>query len=403
MKILVLNHNIEEEGTWHRAWNFAVQLQLRGHDVTFVTVNPRWSLRSTTRLYNGVRIYLSPYIFSKRIAASGLDPWGILWRIAIVLIWKWDLLYAFSSLPSVSLPQLLARQCFRNRHIISDWDDLFCDGGIYEYLNHGWTRPIYHFERWLEVITKRQADGVTVTSHYLLEKAKTIRQDRRITYIPSGANVKDIPCYDKHQARAKIPVPTGKVVLVYLAGGFGEDGVMLLKAMTKALKLFPSLHLMMVTKHDENLTHLLNELGLKDSVTVTGWTPYSKVPLYLGVADILVSPLVDSANSRARGPIKLRDYLCAGRPIVGTALGEVDYVLRYFNVGQLGGITTEDFGEAIVKIAQNSTNWLELGLEARRVAESELSWDVMGERLEQSLISWFGLTHGTFSQGNSNQ
>jgi glycosyltransferase involved in cell wall biosynthesis len=390
MKILVLNHNIEGEGTWHRAWNFAVQLQQRGHNVTFVTVNPCRRLRSFTRMHAGVRVCLSPYLISKRMAASGVDLWDIMWRIAIVMRWQWDLLYAFSSLPSVGLPQLMARRFLKGRHIVSDWDDLFCDGGGYEYLNRGWTRPIYWFERWLEISTKRQADGVTVTSHYLFEKAKAIRRDDRLAYVPTGANVKTIPCYEKKAAREVVPVPVGKVILVYMAGGFGQDVVLLLKAYAIALRSVPELHLMMVTKHDEKINRLLRELDLEGAVMVMGWVPYAKIPHHLGVADILMAPLEDSASSRARGPIKLRDYLCAGRPIIGTALGEVGHVLSHFKVGCLADLPSEDFAATIIELARKPEDWETLGREARRVAECELSWDVMGERIEQSVSDWCG-------------
>lgn len=391
MNILVLNHNIEGEGTWHRAWNFSVQMRRYGHQVSIITLSPQRRLWFSCREEAGITVCRSPYLLSRRLAASGLDPWDIACRVIKVLTSRWDLLYVFSSLPSVGIPQLVARAFRRGGRVLSDWDDLFCDGGGYEYLNRGLTRPLYHLERWLEHATRRHADGVTATSRYLVEKTRAIRGDDRIAYVPTGAAVQAIPCSEKRASRDLLSMPGDKPLLGYMAGGYGGDIPVLLGALAVVRERYPDLRLVMVTKQDCRIDEQLRKLGLESVVTVTGWIPYNKIQSYLGASDLLMAPLEDSANSRARGPIKLRDYLCAGRPIVGTALGEVAHVLGNYKVGYLAEPTLEGFVQALRTALEGVGEWEALGNEGRRVAERELSWDRMGERIEESLELWCAL------------
>ncbi len=390
MKIWVLNHNRRGYGTWHRAWNFARQLQRHGHAITFFTVNPQRRIMPERYREEDIDVWLTPYLTTARLAASGLDAWDVAWRTGKVLAGDWDALYIFSSLPNVGIPLFYAAKRYAlSRACFSDWDDLFCDGGGYEYLNGGWTRPIYKFERWLEIMTKRKPDGVTVTSHYLLDRARELRVDDHVAYIPTGANIQQIPPIDKAVARSRISVPSGSVILTYLGAGYHPDGMLLLEALALARQRCPKLFLLFVGGPDPRYDNQISTTGLSDAVRIMGWIPFAEVPYYLAAADILVMPMHDSLNSRARGPIKLRDYLCAGRPIVGTALGETGYVLGRYQVGQLADLPATALADALVRMAGAPETWDTLGREARRVAEQELAWDILGTTLNDVLMMWW--------------
>jgi len=389
MRIWVLNHNLREEGTWHRAWPLACQLQKHGHEVTIFTVHPRRRLTARCQETQGVRVVETPYMGPQRWAASGLDAWDLCWRWNHIKRGTWDLLYMFSSLPNVSLPFLAARQAYPRRYFLADWDDLFSDGGIYAYLDRGVTRPLYRWERHLEFHSRAVAHGVTVTSRYLQEKASSIRQDGRIAYLPTGANVAEIPVVEKLAARRKLGLTGQRVIVTFLGGGFNEDGLLLLRAFAQARRANDNLFLLFVGNRDTRYLNLIEQIGLKDAVLMAGRIPFAEVPWYLGAADLLAMPLHDSVNSRARGPIKLRDYLCAGRPIVGTALGEVAEWLQRFPVGLLAGAESASFAEQLLKLAGDEALRCRMGQAARRVAEQELSWTVIGQTLETQIRAWF--------------
>ena len=59
------------------------------------------------------------------------------------------------------------------------------------------------------------------------------------------------------------------------------------------------------------------------SVLLTGRRPYSELPAYLGCFDIAVIPFRINSLTTGVNPVKLYEYLAAGRPVVSSDLPEV--------------------------------------------------------------------------------
>jgi len=82
----------------------------------------------------------------------------------------------------------------------------------------------------------------------------------------------------------------------------------------------------------------------------------------------------DNLMNRARGPIKLGDYLAAGRPIVANPVGDLVDVFRADDVGLLAGQTPEEFGAAIAELLSDAPRASHMGATARRVAVDKYAW-----------------------------
>jgi glycosyltransferase involved in cell wall biosynthesis len=65
-------------------------------------------------------------------------------------------------------------------------------------------------------------------------------------------------------------------------------------------------------------------LGIEDRVRFTGQVEPSRIPLYVGIADVLVSPRVSGTNT----PLKIYSYLKSGKPLVATDLWTHTQVLN---------------------------------------------------------------------------
>ena len=69
------------------------------------------------------------------------------------------------------------------------------------------------------------------------------------------------------------------------------------------------------------LDALARELGIHDRVTFTGWLPPASVVVELARANALVLPNTPTHTSeRYTSPLKLFEYLAAGRPIIASDL-----------------------------------------------------------------------------------
>jgi len=58
------------------------------------------------------------------------------------------------------------------------------------------------------------------------------------------------------------------------------------------------------------------ELGIAEKVFFTGQVPPSQIPLFIGLADVLVSPRLSGTNT----PLKIYSFLKSGKPLVATNL-----------------------------------------------------------------------------------
>lgn len=150
---------------------------------------------------------------------------------------------------------------------------------------------------------------------------------------------------------------------------------------------------------------LTSDDNIQRFVTITGLVEQEKTPLYLAASDILVSPHVHNPDGSPffGSPTKLFEYLAAGRPVIGSDLGQIGDVLEGSpHIGELKGdgekrapgsacgilVQPEDIGElaaAIMFLAENGDWRQSLGRNARRRALERYTWGHHVEAIVQGL------------------
>jgi glycosyltransferase involved in cell wall biosynthesis len=88
----------------------------------------------------------------------------------------------------------------------------------------------------------------------------------------------------------------------------------------------------------------LSRLKRMPNVHFLGARSRSTLPAYLKGLDVCTIPYVCNALSESISPLKLFEYLAAGRPVVSTGLPEVEALSDYVRIGRTPG----EFEEAIV-------------------------------------------------------
>jgi glycosyltransferase involved in cell wall biosynthesis len=110
---------------------------------------------------------------------------------------------------------------------------------------------------------------------------------------------------------------------------------------------------------------------------------YGALATYLAASDLAWLPLKDSGANRGRLPLKLNDFMAAGRAIVATDVGDVGALLRCEPVGRLSPDEAEPLARAVLDLLADDEERARLGQDARRLAETKLSWSRMADRLER--------------------
>ncbi len=92
-----------------------------------------------------------------------------------------------------------------------------------------------------------------------------------------------------------------------------------LQLLAEVARRRPQWSIVMVGRVDTDLAPLA---GLRN-VHVLGHRPYARLPEYLRAFDVALLPFVCNDLTRHANPLKLREYLAAGLPVVATPLPEV--------------------------------------------------------------------------------
>ncbi len=381
MRILFLNHNLVGRGSFLRCLPLAKQLVRRGHAVTLLSCAdaPSWRWQEMTG--TGVTVWLTPRLRAVGGHDGGYALVDILSRFPSGLR-KWDLIHAFEHRPNVSIPALLGY--LRGTPLISDWSDWWTRGGI--------TTPR---RRWawidrseavlLEEGMKRLSDYVVVVSQALWDRALSVGiPGNRLALIPSGCDHERISVLDKAECRTRLGLPLDSPVLCFSGFAFW-DFAFLLEAFGCVLRTFPRAVLVVVgVDKDGTLEELSRRfLGpLGSQVRMLGRFEPDRISIPLGAADVHLLPLPDNPANRARWPIKFGDYLCSGRPLVVSRVGDTVDWLERAEAGLASDPTPESMASAILQLLSNPERAKEMGRNARVLAEGELSWSHQGNRLE---------------------
>jgi glycosyltransferase involved in cell wall biosynthesis len=133
----------------------------------------------------------------------------------------------------------------------------------------------------------------------------------------------------------------------------------------------------------------LEEFRKHPNITLVGVKKYDVVPKYVAYMDVCLIPFKINRLTLATCPIKLYEYLAAGKPVVSTAVPEVcNNASEFVYVGE----SREDFIRKVEEAVEESEKLGNEAMVARRVRFAEdNSWekrlDVFERLLRQALRS----------------
>ncbi len=381
MRIVMLNHNVERAGTYWRCFHLGRGLAARGHDVALFTKHASARFRIHRRREEGVNVIATPRGVLGRVHLGEIGVLDIVPRVLDVTLRRPDVLMAFGAQPDAAIPFFISKRLRSARIHHADRDDLK-RGALLETAFRG-TRLewwIEYGERWERELPAR-ADAVTTISRVLEEDTLGWGLDpRKILFLPSGADVERVEMRTKHEARARVGLPSNAPVCVYVSAGGGPESRLLHPMIERITKELPDARFVFVGPRDSAREGV-------SAVLDTGPVPPDEVQWWVAAADVALVPYVDTPFNRARWPIKLGDYMAAGRPVVACDIGELGRVVREHEIGLLAGADMSGFAERVLELLRDPARADDLGARARKVAEQHYDWRVLAERLETFLYA----------------
>ncbi len=239
----------------------------------------------------------------------------------------------------------------------------------------------------VEAWTIRHADVVIGTGPALVDQANAIN--------PSGTAVviSDIPSsmtepneVDVARVRGELTQSEDEVLVLYVGSFAGYQGIdLLFDSMRLSLECCPQARLVIIGGSPDEVAARrawLTEIGLLGRVDFVGFVSPDKLPNYLRAADILLSPRISGSNT----PLKLLDYLKAGRAIVATDL-KANRLILNDDIAVLASADPESYSTAITRMVGDADARKRLEGRGRGLLESTYSYDVFKRGLQSCYAS----------------
>ncbi len=376
-RLLMLLFNRPGKGTYWRALGFAQELVKRDYEVTLLAVaaNRRWGFAESE--VNGVRLVESPDLMPR----SGYDLWDVANRLTWVHKRPFDLIHAFETRPVNILPALLARRQ-QQIPLLTDWCDWFGRGGSVEQRSNFWLRTILRpVETFFEERFRPGAAGTTVINQTLWQKARDLGiGPERLLLLPNGANVTDIQPQDKTAVRARLGLAEDAFILGYTGAMFAEDAQLMAAAFDQIQAALPQARLLLIGYTNIAVEETVRE---KTAVIRTGPVPYQTLADYVAACDLGWLPLADNAANRGRFPMKVHDFMAAGRPLLVSDLGDLGQFVRQQAIGRTAAANPDAQAQQLLGLRQQPQLLDEWGQKARHIAVTQLAWPVVTAQLDQ--------------------
>ncbi len=214
---------------------------------------------------------------------------------------------------------------------------------------------------------------------------------RKIAVFPNVADVERF----RPDAEARADVRTGLGMpanpIIVFVGNFyvWHDVPTLLAAFAEVVEKTPEARLVMVGDGAMRNTIMQRtvDLGIEKVVHFTGMVAHHDVPRFLAAADIAVVPYPALTTQMWLSPLKLYEYMAAGKAIVASSIGQLNDVLEDGRNGLLVPPgDAQAMADALYRLVLDPALAGQLGEQARHDAVQKHSWTQYVTRLEQLFV-----------------
>jgi glycosyltransferase involved in cell wall biosynthesis len=249
-------------------------------------------------------------------------------------------------------------------------------GFITDHVKRGTARVMGHCAHGVVAVT-REIKEILVHEFHVSEK--------KIRVLPNGADVDFFVPMPRDQAITRSALDPSCQYLVFV-GHFASwvDFDTMLAAFALVVGEHRRARLVLVGDGPERpeIEHLIDELGLEQSVQITGFiADRRRVSVMMGVATACLS--VNRGEHRSRigvSPVKLAEYFAVGRAVVANDLPGVREMVESNGAGIVVANDTQAMASAIGTLLDDPAYADTLGAAGRRAAETSYSWRAIVER-----------------------
>ncbi|MFC2046727.1 glycosyltransferase family 4 protein [Chloroflexota bacterium] len=233
--------------------------------------------------------------------------------------------------------------------------------------------------RWL----LSHADHVIGTSQELVDTVIKlgIGQDKT-SFISNGIDIERFnPRVEGGEIREKHKIKTEEKIILCPRRLDLKNGVYyLIKAIPYIIQQSSNVKCLIVGDGLEmaELKQEVIKLVITDKVIFAGRVPNSDMPKYYAASDVVILPSLKEATSIAG-----LEAMATGKSLVGTNVGGIPQIITHDKTGMLvSPRNPEELAQAIVSLLNDDGKRAAMGLNARKRAVSEFSWQIIAGKTQ---------------------
>ena len=233
----------------------------------------------------------------------------------------------------------------------------------------------------VEAQTVKHVDAVIGTGPGLVKQVVDLGTNTPAFHIFDIPSSLVEPSRQTAKAIAKRLKQNNEELLITFVGSFAVyQGVdLMFAAIPKVIETNPKARFVIIGGSEEAINDRkknLENLGLQRSVTFLGKVPPDELPHYLAASDILLAPRLTGVNT----PLKLLDYLKAGRAIVATNVRANTLILNE-KTAMLTPANPSDYADGIRLLLDNDSLRYTLGINGKKQYREKYNYTIFKKRL----------------------
>jgi glycosyltransferase involved in cell wall biosynthesis len=233
----------------------------------------------------------------------------------------------------------------------------------------------------IERFCVRHSNAVIATGKGLVQQVRSIKKHPNVYHIfdiPSSLAEADL---EKTQKQRKSLQQKSEEILITYAGSFAAyQGIdIMFAAIEYVCKHSSNARFIIIGGSKTEITERCQKLdkeGVSGQVNFIGKVAPEELPDYLAASDILLSPRLSGTNT----PLKLLDYLKAGRAIVATSTTANRQILDQSNA-VLVNTDAKSFAEGILLLINNRNKREELSKTGKELITQKYNFNEFSRRL----------------------
>ncbi len=309
--------------------------------------------------------------------------WAIPYNMLRMLhLAKWaDIVHVQKCFAHAVLPAIFSAY-MTGKPIHYDWDD-------YEYAIYLFSPPSYTYGKYLNFMETKipsLVDSMSYASNKIKQLALKLGFDKEfLAEAHVGASLERFnPNVKAGDILKKYKIDKGRHKLVLYLGQLqgGQYAEMLVRAARKILDKRDDVRFMIVGGGNDlpRLKHIAQQLNLDDKFIFTGFVRDDDVPKLVKEADVAVACFEKNNITMAKSPLKIAEYLAAGKAIVASDVGEVPHMLDGNGILTRPG-DIDDLARGIELLLDDEALRKELEIRARKRAEKAFNWEVTADNI----------------------